>query len=338
MMHLRLSPLIAATALLGGCLPEFTTVDLACDDSTPGGGSAPEESAAVVTRMNCYRRFVGMSAGRVDDKFSDASEAHAEYALTNGVDASGTEDPSLPGFTGENTWDRLLAFGYEITDETFEEGNHFWTVTLPSVGTPTEEVDSWMNHYLTRQVILQPAWQDAGWGRAGSGETGYTVFENLAPYPADERVGQPIMYPKDGQVGVPVAMVESFSGGPIPANAIVGYPITITVGSDDDSGDWTDANPYGLTLLDAQILDEGGFLVEAYEIQPESTPYPLPYTIAMVPVEPLEPEATYQVFAKVSWSGGIREVTGSFTTSADPAPTTARSPAIHTGVARFERR
>lgn len=310
--------LVISVAATGACRPDFTTLDEACGDTVPGQARFEDgaEPVQAVGRINCYRRLAQMSQARVDPKISSAARAHARYLAMNGyggLTADGAEDPSLEGFTGEYPWDRMDAQGYDTTFEGFEDGYHFWTVGLPTVDDVDLEIDLWMDHYLTRQALLQPAVEGVGWGRSGD----FTVLENYSPFPTDERVERPILFPRDGQVGVPVGFVNGFATEPMGEGALVGYPITITVGSAAEGSDVFAANPYGLVLLDQLVLDPENNQVEVYELQPETTPAPMPYTIALVPEEPLEPGTTYRVFARVSWIDGIREVRGEFTTSAD---------------------
>ena len=305
--------LLAAGALLIGCRPEFDTLEEACQDSVPGSSKAPEAAMEAVGRGNCYRRLAGLAPARVDDQYSAAERAHARYAENNGL-SGGVEDSTRPGFTGELAWNRLEAQGYDLPED-FESGYHFWTLEVPSVGQPSTEIDAWMGHWLTRQVLLQPGVVDSGYGRSG----GITAYGNLSEFPSNDRVDQPVVYPKDGQVDVPYSVVNGFASEIIDENAVVGYPITITVSSAELGSDPQDSNPYSLVLLDQQILDEQDRLVPVYEIQPETTPQPFPYTVALVPEEPLEPNTTYRVFARVSWVDGIKNVEATFTTGSEGA-------------------
>ena len=307
---------IASVVALAGCRPEFTSVEEACQDSAPGSSKASENAIAAVTRGNCYRRLVGQAAAPVDAEFSAASRAHARYVDQNGFlreESSGEEESAEnPGFTGETAPDRLRAQGYDALDQS--SGTVFyWTLELPSVGTVPNEVDVWMDHWLTRQIVLQPGVIDSGYGRSGEA----SVYENLSEFPSNDRIDKPFVYPKDGQSNVPFSIVNNFATEIISETAVVGYPITITVSSAVAGSDAYSENPYGLVLLEQQILDPANNLVPAYEIQPETTQLPFPTTIALVPREALAPNTEYRVFARVSWADGIKNVETTFTTGTD---------------------
>ncbi len=307
---------IASVVAVAGCRPEFTSVEEACQDSAPGSTKASDNAIAAVIRGNCYRRLVGEAAAPVDDEYSAASRAHARYVDQNGflrTESSGeSESAENPGFTGETSPDRLRAQGYDALDQ--DSGIVFyWTLELPSVGTVANEVDVWMDHWITRQVVLQPGVFDSGYGRSGEA----SVYENLSEFPSDDRVDKPFVYPMDGQSNVPFSIVNNFATEIVPEAAVVGYPVTITVSSAALGSDAFDENPYGLVLLEQQILDPDNNLVPAYEIQPGTTVLPFPTSIALVPREPLAPNTEYRVFARVSWADGIKNVEATFTTGTD---------------------
>ncbi len=326
----RLTVFAVVGLAAAGCRPDFATLEEACGEKVPGQGRFLDGAAevAAVGRINCYRRLAGFSQHRVDDAFSRASAAHARYLAINGyagLESDGAEMSSMEGFTGEYVFTRLVAQGY---DETFDDANgatvdgfHFWTLQVPVVDDPLDEVDLWMDHWVSRQVVLHSSVVDSGFGRAGD----FSVFENYSEFPMQDRATNPVIYPKDGQTGVPVGIIDGFGLTYIlPADGVVGYPITIHFGSGNEASDVSLGNPFGAVLLDHLLLDESGSLVSTIEIQPETAQVdpdigsvPFPYTIAIVPEEPLEPSHTYQVFARVSWNDGIKDIQTTFTTSAE---------------------
>ncbi|MFT6163191.1 MAG: hypothetical protein ACJAZO_001822 [Myxococcota bacterium] len=304
---------LASVVALTGCRPEFTSVEEACQDSALGSGKASDNAISAVTRGNCYRRLVGQAPARVDMDFSNASRAHARYVDQNGFFRSETtgaqESPENPGYTGEWPWDRLAAQGYDAVDQ--NDGTvMYWSLPLPSVGTVTNEVDVWMDHWITRQILLQPGVVDSGYGRSGD----VSVYENVSEFPSNDRVDSPFVYPADGQSGLPISIVNGFAGEVVPESSVVGYPVTITVSSASLGSDAFDENPYGLVLLEQQILDPDNNRVEVIEIQPEASGQPMPNTVALIPREPLVPNTEYRVFARVSWVDGIKNIEATFTT------------------------
>lgn len=311
---MRTSILLLSLLALG-CRPEFASVDEACHDRVPGQASASQQSIDMVHRANCYRRFAQMARGSVDGRIGDAAQAHAEYFALNGLPEGGNilaEDPDLPGFSGQDPVERAVEHGYEV-DSYGSTG--FWEGVFTDQVTPGVIVDRWMGHHYTRQGVLQPSWLDAGYGAAGE----FIVADILYDYPARSHVRRPVLWPRDGQAGVPVGYVDLTNDGIVPFGEPVGYPITATVGS-DEAGQLGATNPYGLVLMDSSIEGPDGS-VSHHRIGPDDTPYAFPYSVALVPREPLEPDTSYTATFRISWSSRTNvELVTTFTTAAEPMP------------------
>ena len=76
------------------------------------GYRAPEVNVAALEHANCYRLDMGLPSGSLDPVLDDATQAHAEYMLENGV-LDHQEVADNPGFTGEWVWDRMEAAGFD---------------------------------------------------------------------------------------------------------------------------------------------------------------------------------------------------------------------------------
>src|SRR5690349_17935581 len=94
---------------IAGC--GFESVDDACRDGVRGERYGSDAAVDVVRRISCYRRFVGLDRGIIDEQVTEAVEAHARYLEKNAVlSTTGdwwAEAAALPGFTGIEAYDRL---------------------------------------------------------------------------------------------------------------------------------------------------------------------------------------------------------------------------------------
>jgi len=303
-----------------GCRPQFATVDEACHDHVPGESRDSDEAVAAIHRVNCYRRVARMARGSTDYRISAAAEAHARYIEMNGVPADFvSEEPGTPNYSGDTPADRAEAQGYDLGDS-WERWLGYWEGLFARTDDPADHADEWMENPFTRQGVLQPGWKDAGYGVAGS----YAVLDILYNFPASTNIQHPAVYPADGQEDVPYQVVWWTEDGAVPVNQEVGYPITITVGSDNEESELFAQNPYDLVLLDSAIEGPDGE-VSHYIIAPESTPYALLYTVALVPRAPLEPDETYTVTARINWNAShVKEIEATFTTASAEASAARR--------------
>ena len=79
------------------------------------------------------------------------------------------------------------------------------------------------------------------------------------------------------------------------------------------------ANPYGLTLLSSTITAADGTDVPHEAMTPDMFEN-FRYSVALLPLEPLDPLQSYRVQVALSWDMGNRSYDWAFTTGADPVP------------------
>lgn len=320
---------------VAGCTPEFASVDAACPDEIAGEEFAGNGGAEALRRVSCYRRYVGLEPAVVDEKVQLAATNHASWMATNGLwlneETAGTE-----GFTGSNAVQRLAAVGYTLDEVNYgvwdaiddavghygdadtgdaDPGHSVW-FTRPD--TPAAVIDAWMDDFIFRQAVLQPAWFAGGWAWI---DDRWIAANIVYRFPATENINAPIVWPRDGARDVPTTYVSLWPNEdhPMPTYVALGYPISITVGSNQAAGTYVDANPYDLVLEEADLRGPDGS-VAVYVVQPDDvTAYDMPFTVALIPTEPLAPDTDYTFEAVVAYGNGKdRPVTSRFrTASAD---------------------
>ncbi|MCO4746500.1 MAG: hypothetical protein KC912_17010 [Proteobacteria bacterium] len=288
------------------CRPSFDTLEEACMSRTPGEAGVDDGSTAtaVVAEVNCYRRFAGMFRTRVSGQLSDSASAHARYLDLNGWEATGNglfEDPAYDGFTGVDPIERGIEFGYDwgLRDIAFWEGS-----TQEADLSPAEYVASFMHEPYSRQAVLQPGLRAVGYGTEGE----WAVSDWHYDWPTSAHTERPVLWPVDGAVDIPTHapfLNEDFS------TSFRGYVATATVGS--STGQLGSADPYGMVIRDWRLTGPDGE-VATFTIRPTTQTAALPYSVGIVPEQPLEPLTTYTVWIDLSWDDEEKEVTWSFTT------------------------
>ena len=301
--------------ILSACYPSFESVEAACPDSATGDGSAM--SVDSVWRQNCHRRVARTSVANVAPLIEDAVEAHADYLAANFDPLNpegyvlGQEVVGNAGFTGVDTYDRLVAAGW---DE--EELNYLgiWFVEdaydASEVPDPEDLIDEWITIPYLRQALLQP--DEVGTAYAES--DGWIVYTLLYEFPAQEHIERPLVYPADGQQDVPLSYTDPGYADPVPDLTEVGFPITVTVSSGQERTSWWSRNPYGLSVRSASLSGPSGE-VDLYTIAPGSYDA-LAATASFVPTQPLSSGQEYTFTALIAWNGseGDTEISATFTT------------------------
>jgi hypothetical protein len=303
---------------MAGCIPNFETVDEACKDPLPGEQHmvAPSE---VMTRIGCYRRFVGLAAGKITRTSQEAAASHAGYLELNRVLASDPtvgelflQDPDMPGFSGETLSDRLQASG--AFDPTSGEGMGFWNIFLYDINSG---IDDMVTDPYLRDAFFQPLWVGAGYGELANLEGGTSGYINMMyAFPPARRMHRPVVYPKHGQTDVPLAYVVEREGDFLGAvGDVIGFPITLTVGSESISGR---DNPYELVVERASLTGGPQFEVPLTIVEPGSFPWgTMRATVILAPTVPLLPSVEYTLEADIRWNMGPKTVKVNFTTTSD---------------------
>lgn len=90
-------------------------------------GDSAADKLAVLNALNHYRSTCGFGPALLQNTILEkASQSHADYQTLNNV-AGHTQDPSLPGFAGEDPFRRMTNVGYEWTGAAAENiGYSIW--------------------------------------------------------------------------------------------------------------------------------------------------------------------------------------------------------------------
>jgi Cysteine-rich secretory protein family len=258
---------------------------------------AADRKAALDT-VNAVRAAAGAPALREDPALAEAAQAHAYFYLFNASQqqVSGTgvvsEDASLPGFTGARSIDRDRHFGFGGA-RGVELANH----VLTPVGSVQSSVDSVFHRLplLDREVVA------AGYGAARVGPIAISVVD-LGTGPAG--AGDPVIYPADGQTGVPPAFVGNEVPDPLPQGAVTptGYPVTLQIGGAQQ-----------LSVTTGRLLGPDGKEVPSYTLPPGTQLGSSQW--ALVAKRPLAPGGRYTVEVSGTVDGKDFSKRWSFTVS-----------------------
>ena len=268
--------------------------------------------------------------GRMDPAVSEAAQSHARYfqehyeygwyvsdtALYTLLDSEtgepvrdwDAEDSDRDRFTGEKLNKRLDAAGY--TETNVDWGKWQLYFSYDDVGDVELWVDRLMAHFQFREALMSPGWYEAGFGKAEP----FGQFVLLREEPDKHRVGRPVVYPADGQIGVPPNYQHYPEGSSIETDPVgfddeLGLPITMLTTGDAGS---RNSNPYDLIVDRTKLVGPDGE-VEVIVVDPNDIEK-LQYTVAMVPTSPLSEHTTYTATIAVTNQSGSYEETWSFTT------------------------
>jgi hypothetical protein len=251
-------------------------------DLAPVAPQRPAELATdrktVLDAVNGVRTALSLPGLQEDPALAEAAQAHAYYYLLNitqqQVSGTGvvTEDPSLPGFTGAQALDRDRHFGY-----TGARSGELAEHALSATGS----AETWVDSVFHRFPLADPATAAVGYGEARVGPIAISVLDYGAG-PAG--TGDAVVYPADGQTGVPLAFTGQEVPDPLPQTAFPpsGYPITLQVG-----------DAQHLQLATSRLLDADGKEVPSYTLAPGDQVSASQW--ALLARQPLSPGARYTV-------------------------------------------
>ncbi|MCY0878994.1 MAG: CAP domain-containing protein [Firmicutes bacterium] len=249
----------------------------------------PSDSARVVIdSLNTLRRTLGLDRVSWNPSLQLASTAHDTYLKQNGYNAPSfhMESRGRPGYTGPTPWARDMAFGWPspLAGEVGIE----WTVPSAMV-TVVQDLTDTVYHrlsILSDNLLALGVAEDAGPHGAVVMDLGFGYRSNLPPA---------IVYPYNGQPGVPTAWVDIESPNPMPQGYghIFGYPITADF-------------PTASRLSGVRV-----WLVSNRQVVPVVTDAPgvngmQPNQVGMVPLKPLAPNRIYaaHLLAKALYNNG----------------------------------
>ncbi len=307
------------------CRPDFATVDEACDDRVPGSKKVTnDEAIEVFRRMGCYRRLARMGRAKMNPLIQEAVTNHNLYQQKNYLPEDwptklGEEESGKPGFTGEDAYARLEAVGYTGGER---GALGLWEYVYWDDEDPVSRVDFWFHDPEARQAVLQPSWVAGGYAEGPLQNAGPEHPPKMAymalfyQIPVREHAGSPVIYPKDGQEEVPTGFEAVDPNQVMYGQGMLGYPITLTVGSIEHGGD---PNPHGIKIRASKLTGPGGE-VSMTAFDPVSDPQ-MRYSAAFYPDEELQPNSEYTFEVTLDWgTQENRTFTSTFRTGRQWAP------------------
>lgn len=282
---------------------------------------APEGAALEqVARLNRIRAALDLPPVAPDAALTAAARSHLLYLELNRPDGqldatAHEEEPEAPGFTGAGPLDRARTYGavWPAAREVIEAG----------ASSPAGSLAAWMDSIYHRIALLDPGARAAGYDRgplpADSDRRASVMVLGAVP---EAGLGGPVVYPADGQFGVPTAFYPGEVPDPLRlvpgARYPTGYPITVGFyGSTVES----------VVVRAASLADEDGRPVPFWLITPGDTSEArteLEQTLVLLPRKPLEADRSYvyQVDGVALTGTGARPfaVRARFSTAGAPAP------------------
>ena len=302
---MRICLVLCAALLLVGC-QRFESVDDACKKNVPGDQHASRQGAIdAVARLNCYRRLARVGVLRFDKIVQEVTEDHVSY-MAGLPDLSGyvpgQESMDQNGFTGANLDARLEAKNYQEVAGSLDR----WEVTpvrWPFSG--ADNIDYLFPDPWIRQAYLQPLVIGAGFDeRFSESEIDGGWLSYLTLLYDREQTLRSFVYPVDGQIDVDPSYTDEIMGGGLVEYGEVGYPITVFVNSDAP------------VLEDYLLRGPSGNVDVVIHLPGDASWGPvLSGTIAITPLEPLEPNQTYEFTARVRADGVQQKLESTFTTA-----------------------
>lgn len=258
---------------------------------------AGREADTIVARLNHYRKAAGLDPVRLDPTLSKGCQAHADYLARNLGDGPITiavhkEEAGKPGYSKEGD-----AAGRRSVIK-------FEPAKAPGGGAAV--ADTFIHSLYHRKDPLHPDLKGIGVGVAKSDR--FVIY--VVGCPAGYKASREVVYPADGQKGVPLAMASGEVPNPVPPEGRkhkVGYPITA-------------AFSYAVKIKGAKavLTDAAGKEVKGWVSSPEvpaNKDWPTnSATICIIPKQPLEPDTVYRVRMSAMVNGKKWEKAWSFTT------------------------
>jgi len=256
--------------------------------------STDPDSSSALERLNAHRKAAGLEPVVADPSLSKGCAAHAAYLVQNvdqpsaqGLGLHG-EEAKLPGYTKEG-----------------ERAGKASVIYLGKEG--ADAVDGWMGSLLHRIPLLQSRLRKVGYGVARGGPAKSTVVLDSTNGMGAGKDAPFVLYPADGQKGVPRAFVEEIPD-PIPGSVDkkAGYPVTVIFAE-------------GALVKDVKAsLKDGDGKDVAFWLSSPERPAAADYqrnTVGLIAEEPLKPETTYTVAVAARVTGKPWLKTWSFTTA-----------------------
>ncbi len=245
-------------------------------------------------RINWYRKTAGLEEMKLDDALCMAAQQHADYLTTNRLRLSHKQNHGAPGFTGVEFSDRVKFFG--------GKGAVFECIsTNPDFN---KAVDGHLSSVYHRLPFMNPDFDRVGLG------VGPRVSVADFGSGARKRDGAPVLFPADGQKGVPPFWVVNESPNPVSqfgGPAIVGYPVSVRF--------------YESVEIVSAGLRTGGGTVPVFVLDRNNDRVKLlKKEVFLLAKEPMKPLTSYAVSVTVKLRKREEHVSWTFTTSSDKPP------------------
>jgi uncharacterized protein YkwD len=178
---------------------------------------ATPESITALNAVNTLRVAAGSGCATLNTIVAKAAASHcAYYATNNASNAMCTSNPHLEvsgctGYTGDAPWDRMKAAGFS--------SNGGGAEVMAFVDNPEGAISTWVNSVWHRIPILDPGTTVLGYGNSSGTACDTMDFGPGMKTPTTTV----IVYPYDGQTGIPLSFNGQYEG-PMPPAPSSGWP------------------------------------------------------------------------------------------------------------------
>ncbi len=291
----------AGTGSAGASAPMGGSGAAADCPAAPAGAS--DAAIAALAAVNAVRVPAGSGCDNMVLTLNMSALNHCNYYAANSSNQMCVADPhgevsGCTGFTGANVGDRMMAAGYNAFGG--------YSEVMAFVDNPDSAVATWVNSVWHRIPILDPWTTDLGYGNDTSCDT-IDFGTGTMGAPANTVV----VYPYDGQTGVPT----SFDGsreGPMPPAPSSGWPSSSPINIYAQKLSITE---HTLTVDGDSTPIEHVWLDTASSTDPNTRGF-LRNTAFMYANTPFMANTTYRVTMTGTGSGGPINLTWTFTTGA----------------------
>jgi uncharacterized protein YkwD len=208
----------ASASSAGGATGGTTNTSVTDPSNCPAPpADATPESITALNAVNMLRVAAGSGCATLNTIVAKAAASHcAYYATNNASDAMCTSNPHLEvsgctGYTGDAPWDRMKAAGFM--------SNGGGAEVMAFVDNPEGAVSTWVNSVWHRIPILDPGTTVLGYGDSSGTACDTMDFGPGMKTPTTTVV----VYPYDGQTGIPVSFNGQYEG-PMPPAPTTGWP------------------------------------------------------------------------------------------------------------------
>jgi len=273
-------------------------------------------------RVGCYRQFLGLKPGEHNASLQEVVEGHVDYVEmhTQPLTQIHLQVAGEEGFTGLDINERLDGVALDIRSQ--EEGveRKYWDIhALGDHARIKPVIDVWMDVPMIRGVLLHPGWIGAGLEMVDYAQPSidgldvsmtYTNLVVAVDSPSPRGVPGPIVYPRDGQTGVPPSQRiqdpnDAYCGDRL------GYPMSV------------------LVVVDGKLDSELSLVVEGAALHGPDGAVALEQRggadygedwahitnhLVFLPLEPLQARESYTLEAAIGWGSEEAQVSVTFET------------------------